>query len=74
MQSLGVGILNEIIKLDHAVNDQVNLKYAINKPKKSRNPKIQEKKNEKNLLFKMQKYFLKEDNRLLMLLKVGYLQ
>ena len=31
MESLGVGILNGIITLDDAVNDQVNLKYAINK-------------------------------------------
>ena len=31
MESLGVGILNGIITLDDAVNNQVNLKHAINK-------------------------------------------
>ena len=74
MQSLRVGIFNGIIQLDHAVNDQVNLKYAIKKSKNSTKPRILEKKNEKNFLFKIQQCFLKEDNGLLMLLKVEYFQ
>ena len=40
MRSLGVSILNGIIVLDNVVDDQVNLKYAIDKFKKPTKPRI----------------------------------
>ena len=51
MQSLEVGILNRIIKRHDVVDDQVNLKYAINNFKRK-------KKNEKELTLKNAKKLL----------------
>ena len=51
MQSLEVGILNRIIKRHDVVDDQVNLKYAIDNFKRK-------KKNEKELTLKNAKKLL----------------
>ena len=51
-QSLEVGIWNRNIALDYADNDQVNLKYTINKFKKITKPRNLQKKNEKELSLK----------------------
>lgn len=70
----GVSILNGIITLDNAVDNQINPKYGVKNFKKSTKPRILEKRTKKNLLLKMGKSILQENKGLLMFLKVKYFQ
>ena len=70
--SLEVSTVNEIITLDHAANDQVNLKDVIIKFKNPQNQKFMKKIMKKNLLLKMRRSLLQKENGLLMLLRVDY--